>query len=276
MRLRQWVGRGILLLIFLVGLTIGVPYLLATASNDRVWSADQRVLPLSVITGNVVEINNIRNFRYTSVSEYAPNYYNQTYNLDDLMTVDYIVEPFGNMGAAHTFLSFGFKTGEYVAISVEIRKEAGESFSPLKGILRNYELTYVIADERDVIDLRANHRKNSVYLYPTTATPVQARELFVAMLKRANAVGANPEFYNTLTNTCTTNIVDHINQISPNHIGYSWKLLLPEYSDQVAYELGLIDNTISLEVLRAQHLINPLAEKYENNPDFSKLIRQVK
>ncbi len=260
--------------VLIVVLALGAWYFSRIPSTEREWAADQRVLPYAQFDGDEVRVSNIRNFSYTSVSEYTPTYYDKTFKLSEMVLVDYIVEPFGNMGAAHTFVSFGFENGDHLAISVEIRKEVGESFSPLKGLLRSYELTYVVADERDVIKLRTNYRKDTVYLYPVTASKEHMKQLFIDMLTRANTLKEKPEFYNTLTSTCTTNIADHINKISPNKIPWDLRLLLPENSDELAYELGLLDNSVPLEELRKQHQINEKAEKYADSPDFSRLIRE--
>jgi len=243
-------------------------------SNDRVWSLDQQILTHAEFDADMVSVFNIRNFTYTSVSEYTPAYYDKTFNLNDLKSVDYIVEPFGSIGAAHTFLSFGFNTGDYLAISVEIRKEIGESFSPLKGLLKNYELMYVVADERDVINLRTNYRKDTVYLYPVRTSKENMRALFVDMLKRTNKLRDKPEFYNTLTSTCTTNIASHVNKIVPGRIPLDPRLLFPKNSDALAYELGLINNSVTLEELRVRNKINEKAKQYADSPDFSKLIRK--
>lgn len=263
-----------LFLVFLAALLVGTWYFLRTPSNTREWSPDQNVLAYAEFNNDSVTIFNIRNFTYTSIDEYAPAYYTKTFNVNSLKSVDYIVEPFGNIGAAHTFLSFGFENGDYVAISVEIRKEIDELFSPLKGLLRNYELMYVIADERDAVKLRTNYRKDTVYLYPVTTSKENIQRLFTDMLTRANTLRAQPEFYNTLTNTCTTNIADHINNISPKRIPWDLRLLFPENSDALAYELGLIDTSMPIDDLRSQHKINARAELYAESPDFSKLIRQ--
>jgi uncharacterized protein DUF4105 len=188
----------------------------------------------------------------------------------------FIVEPFSGMkGPAHTFVSYGFNDGQYVAISVEIRKEVGESFSPWRGASRGYELTYVVGDERDLIGLRANFRHDSVYLYRTTATPEKARQMFVSMLTRADSLAANPEFYNTLTSTCTTNIVRHVNEIAPKKVPFSFKTLLPAYADELAYSVGLLDTTVAFETLRARAKINARAAAYADSADFSRLIRRT-
>ncbi|MEZ4195321.1 MAG: DUF4105 domain-containing protein [Candidatus Paceibacterota bacterium] len=247
-----------------------------TPLSDREWNTDQAVSAEVVMEGEEITIKNVRNFTYRSTSDYTPGYYDTAFNLNDVMTVDYIVEPFGDIGAAHTFLSFGLADGRYLAISVEIRKEVGETFSPWLGLLNQFELTYVIADERDVVNLRANHRKHDVYLYPTVATPEKARELLVSMLKRAQKLEAEPEFYNTITSNCTTNIVTHLNEVTDKDIGYDLRLLLPENSDALAKELGLILPDLSLEEGRAKYKINDRAKDYDEVSDFSKLIREEK
>ena len=216
----------------------------------------------------------MRNVHYRSTHDYDVHYDDRAYDLRRLESVWFVVEPFSGMkGPAHTFVSFGFDDGQYVGISVEIRKEVGESFSPWRGATRGYELTYVVGDERDLIGLRANFRHDSVYLYRTTATPEKARQLFVSMLRRADKLAADPEFYNTLTSTCTTNIVRHVNEISPKRVPFSFKTLLPAYADELAYQVGLLDTTVAFETLRARAKINARAASAGESPAVSRLIR---
>jgi hypothetical protein len=250
--------------------------LIVQPSNDRQWNTDQAILPEIAFDGDKVTIKNIRNFTYRTTSDYTPGYYDKTFDLDQVTSVDFMVEPFStNPGAAHTLLSFGFEDSSYVAISVEIRKEKGESFSPLKGLLRQYELTYVIADERDVIKLRSNYRHDEVFLYPIKTSKENIRALFVDMLARAKELQENPEFYNTLTSTCTTNIVSHVNTLVPGRVPFDHRILLPGYSDRYAYELGLIDTELSFEKTRDKFKINDRAEKHADSLEFSKMIRGI-
>lgn len=249
-------------------------FLVLRPSNDRDWSADQTQLATAEFSGDVVQVRNVRNAHYRTTTDFDVHWEDRSYDLRQIESVWYVVEPFANWrGPAHTFLSFGFRNGEYVAISVEIRKERGESFSPLRGLLRQYELSYIVGDERDLIGLRANHRGDDVHLYPVRATPDAARALFVSMLQRANQLAAQPEFYNTLTNTCTSNIVDHINPIAAEPIPFSHKTMLPAYSDDLAYDLGLIDTDLPRAQFRAAFRINDLAQAHADTVDFSAAIR---
>ncbi len=245
-------------------------------SLSRNWTEDQKILARTEFKEDEVSITNIRNISYHTTSDYEVGYYDKTFDLNKLESVWFMVEPFSGhgFGAAHTLLSFGFEDGDYVAISVEIRKEIGESFSALKGLFRQYELVYVVADEQDVIKLRSNYRKDKVFLYPVITSKENIRKLFVSMLTRANKLSTEPEFYNTFTNTCTTNIVSHVNEITKDRIPFSYKVLMPAYSDELAQKLGIIDNNITLEELRAKYLINESAEKYSDDPNWSNLIRK--
>lgn len=246
------------------------------ASNDRVWNEDQSILPYAEISDNIVSIHNIRNFSYASTTSYTANYYDKTFDLDKIKRVWYIVEPFSGIpGSAHTFLSFEFEGGEFVSISVEIRKEKGEMYDPIKGLFNKYELMYVIADEQDVVKLRSNYRKDLVYVYPAKTTKEKAQALFLDMIHRANAIKDHPEFYNTITNTCTTNIVAHVNKITPKRVPFfNLRILLPANSDKLAYELGLIDTDLLFEDARTRYYINDKAMKYANSSNFSVKIRQ--
>jgi hypothetical protein len=248
--------------------------LIVRPSNDRDWHADQARVATADIGGDAVTIHNVRNATYRSPTDFDLRWETRRYDLSRLASVWFVVEPFADWrGPAHTFLSFGFDDGEYIAISVEIRKERDETFSPLRGLLRQYEIAYVIGDERDLIGLRANHRKDDVFLYPIRATHDQMRALFVSMLERANRIAAEPEFYNTLSNTCTSNIVDHIESIAPGRVPWSYKTLLPAYADDLAYDLGLIDTDLPRETYRAAHRINALAAAAADTDDFSTRIR---
>jgi len=263
-------------LFLLAGISLLLFWFSIRPSNDRDWNRDQALLPYAEIEGDAVQMHNIRNFTYRSTDDYDIAYYDKTYNLDNLESLWYVVEPFSDWkGAAHTFLSFGFKGSEFVGISVEIRKEKGEKFSSLWGLFKQYELMYVIGDEQDLIKLRSNFRKDDVYVYPVRAPKDKIQQLFVSMVERANQLQKKPEFYNTLTNTCTTNIVRHINAISPKRVPLSFKVLFPGYSDELAYDLGLLDTDLPFEQARTRYRINERAIQYADSPDFSNKIRTM-
>jgi Domain of unknown function (DUF4105) len=246
-------------------------------SNDRDWTPDQARLPWAELAGRRVEVHNVRNARYRSAEDYDVAWEDRSYDLDRLRSAWFVVEPFESQdweGPAHTLMSFGFAGGDYLAVSVEIRKEKGEGFSPWKGLARQYEVTYVVGDERDLIQLRTNHRRDPVYLYPVRAPRERIEQMFVSMLRRANHLRQEPEHYNTLTNTCTTNIVRHVNELVPGRVPWSYKILLPGYSDELAYKLGLIDTELPFSAAKQHFRIDDDALRAAGRDDFSRRIRQ--
>jgi len=274
----KWIFYFLAIIVVLIAGVFVTVHFSTHPSNDRTWNTDQEILPYAEIKDSLVSLHNIRNFSYASTTSYTPSYYDKTFDLNKIKKVWYIVEPFSGIpGSAHTFLSFEFEGDQFVSISVEIRKEEGETFGPIKGLFNKYELMYVIADERDVIQLRSNYRKDLVYVYPAKTTKEKAKALFLDMIERANFLKDNPEFYNSITNTCTTNIVKHIDKITPNKVPLlNLRILLPANSDKLAYELGLIDTELSFEDARTRYFINDRAEKYANDPAFSVKIRAVR
>lgn len=279
--LMRWLKRIlyiILAIVILVGCLFITVNFSTKPSNDRAWNDDQAILPYAEINDNLITIHNVRNFTYASTTSYTSHYYDKVFDLNRIKKVWYVVEPFSGIpGSAHTFLSFEFENDQFVSISVEIRKEKGETYDPIKGLFNKYELTYVIADERDVIKLRSNYRKDLVYLYPANTTKEKASALFLDIVERANDLKENPEFYNTITNTCTTNIVTHVNKITPKRVPFfNLRILLPANSDKLAYDLGLIDTDLSFEQARTRYFINDQAVKYADDPDFSVKIRREK
>ncbi len=245
-------------------------------SNFRDWSPQFARLPYAIVSEQgEIQLRNIRFNEYVTENDFIPNYYDRTFHIDDVQSVDFFVVPFRGMEfMAHTMLSFGLRDGTYISVSAEIRTEKGEKYSPILGMGNQFELTYVVADERDLVRLRTRHRDADVYLYPTVATPAQAQALFLDVLQRVNELMNQPEFYGTLRNNCTTNIVNHINRLAPNRVAYSLRVLLPGLSDRYAYDLGLLDQSVPFEQLKQSAWINDLAERFYDDPDFSQQIRR--
>lgn len=245
-------------------------------SNDRDWAPEMATLPYVIAdpNGSTLTIKNIRNSRYVTADDFIVQHYDRTIELKDIQTADYIVAPFNSAASlAHTMLSFGLTDGTFIVVSVEVRKERDEEYSAVRGLGRKFELIYVVGDEKDLIRIRTGHKDTAVYVYPTVAQPDHAQALFVDMMTRVNKLAVEPEFYNTLTNNCTTNIKTHVNRIAGNRLKYDWRVLLPAHSAKYAYDLGLLDNTIPFEDLQALALVNDLADQHYDAPDFSERIR---
>jgi hypothetical protein len=251
-------------------------YFLQFPSLNRNWNEDQKILAEIRFNENLVHVKNARNFDYVTDTTFTPRYYDATYDINKLSRVWYIIEPFGDRdGPAHTMLSFDFSDGQHVSVSTEIRKEVGESFDAIKGLLRQYEIVYMIGDERDLIRLRSNYRKDVVTMYPLKIQPENLPKFFLSVMQRAQKLSQEPEWYNTITNTCATAIQDHANFVLDEERKISWNknILLPKYSDEIAYNLGLIDTWLKLEEARKYYTINERSILADKDPEFSKKIR---
>ena len=243
------------------------------ASNDRDWSPEMEYPPTVTLESGQVTLKNIRHNTYASNDDFVVDYFDRKFNLSEIQSVDFIVVPFKVKQIAHTMLSFGLQDGTYLTVSIEVRKEKGERFNPVLGMGRQFELMYVVGDERDLIRVRTEHRNAEVYVYPSVAAPEQAQALFLDVMGRANQLALDPEFYHSIGNNCTTNLAGHVNEISSKKIRYGWRVLLPGLSAKYAYDLGLLDNRIPFDELTKIALVNDLALAHRDAPDFSQRIR---
>lgn len=245
-------------------------------SNDRSWKPEVAIMPYATRDGDLVTVHNIRNFDYRTELDFTPAYYDKTFDLRKLESVDLVASYWMGPDIAHVFLSFGFGDNDYLAISIERRDERGEGYSTIKGLFRQFELLYVVADERDVIRVRTNYRKDppeNVYLYRAQGPVQNGRRLFREYMRKINELVDKPEFYNTLTTNCTSNIWLHT-RINPGHLAYSWKLLLSGHVPEYLYEQGRLNQRLPFPELQRSSLINSRAQSGDPAQDFSRRIRE--
>lgn len=261
---------GIGLLVFFCVLTW---WLHLTPSNDRQWQPDVMRLPTASVEGDVVTIHNIRNCAYRSETDYTVRYYDKQVRLSNLQGVDLFLVYWGSPNIAHTMLSFDFGDGSPVCFSIEARKTVDESYSAVAGFFRQYELMYVVGDERDLVRLRTNYRHEDVYLYRLTFNPLIARSVFLGYLRRINELAGHPEWYNAFLSNCTTNIRTLARPYTDD-ARWDWRMLVNGYVDEMAYERGMFNTAWSLEELRRRGHINDRAGRIGDSPDFSALIRE--
>jgi Domain of unknown function (DUF4105) len=241
-------------------------------SNVRDWAPDVARTARATFDGSRVMIENVRDFNYRSESDYDQRWETRRYNLDGIHGVDLFLSFWGPTQIAHTIASWEFDDGQHLAISIETRKEKGESYSAVRGLFHQYELYYVVADERDLVGLRTNYRGEQVYLYRIRVPASQARALLIDYLKEVDRLADHPQWYNALTQNCTTTIRGHA-----QHVGaggrLDWRLLANGHLDELLYERGQIDTDLPLADLRARSNINEKAKAADDSPDFSVRIR---
>jgi hypothetical protein len=233
------------------------------------------VLPYATVKGEQVTIHNIRNLNYRTETDFDVRYYDKTFDLARLDSVDLIAVYWMGDAIAHVMVSFGFQERDFVTFSIETRKELGEEYSTLKGFFKQYELIFIAGDERDLIRVRTDYRKppEDVYLFRTRMPPENARKFFMEYVRQINSMKEHPEWYNTLTTNCTTDVVRLIRAYG-GQARYNWKVLLSGYAPQYAYDLGALDTRIPFEELRKLSYINPKARAVGDDPGFSMKIRE--
>lgn len=244
------------------------------ARNDREWLPDVAHAPTATFDGDLVTIHNVRNFDYESETEYTPRWETRTYDLSRITGADLFLSYWGSPLIAHTIMSWEFDDGRHLAISIETRKEVGEEYSAILGFFRQFELYYVVGDERDLVRLRTNYRGERVRLYRIqSGTPEAARAVLEEYLAEINRLAREARWYNAATQNCTTAIRYHIKQVAPDN-PWDWRILVNGLVDQMAYERGSIDTSLPFEELRERSEIGERARAADDAPDFSARIRR--
>ena len=241
------------------------------------WQSPLAQLSTAEFNGDQVTVKNVRNFRYQGTENEAdmvPGYYDKTYDLKTLNKVWYISEPFKELSmAAHTFLSFEFSNGDFLTITIEARKLKDQKYSLFKGLLRTYPIMYIAADERDALLVRTNVRKSDLYVYPVRTQ--KGRELLVDMLEEMNTLAVTPQWYNTVTDNCTSRIAEHVNRVTNGRIpNRPWQGYVTGYADVFALEHGLLDTNLSIEDARKKYAVTKRSQEIGDVEDYSKRIRQ--
>jgi hypothetical protein len=248
-------------------------WVLIPPSNNRDWQADVAVLPWAEISGDRITVHNIRNVDYRSETDYTVRHYDRSFDLATLRSLDLFLVYWGSPSIAHTMMSFGFEDGGSLCFSIETRKEVGEAYSAVKGFFKQFELTYVVADERDLVRLRTNYRTGEdVYLYRLNVPMDFARKVLLDYLHGVNRLKDRPEWYRAIFTNCTTSILRHTTKFNPE-ARFDWRLIANGYLDEMLYEWGSLEQTLPFSELKERSLINPQARSADSGEDFSRQIR---
>ena len=242
-------------------------------SNDRAWQPDVAQTGWAEINGDEVTIHNVRNCDYRTDTDFTPHWETRTVRLSQITGMDVAINYWGSPWISHPIVSFQFADALPLCFSIETRRTIGQKYSALAGLYRQYTLIYVVADERDVIRLRTNYRREDVYLYRTLASPAQARERFLEYIKAMNMLHQHPRWYNEVTANCTTSIRTQrsVNERAP----WDWRMLINGEADELLYERhAIVTGGLPFSELKQRSLINERARAADNSPDFSQLIRE--
>jgi hypothetical protein len=255
-----------------VFVVVAVSWIFITPSHDRPWRPEVAVMPRAIISGDRVRFTGFRNFDYLSENDFTVRYEEREVQISHLTGVDFFVSYWKIGPVSHTFVSFIFDNALPVCISIETRPEIGEGFDPLASLFKQFELIYVVGDERDIVRVRTNYRDEDVFLYHLNISPADARRLFLVYLKRINELADHPEFYHLLSNSCTINIIRYANAAGRTG-GFDFRHLLNGFIDAYLYASGRLASTLPFDELRRRSWINDAARDAGNAEDFSRKIR---
>lgn len=243
------------------------------ARNDRDWVAETAQLAHVQQDGNSVRFRGVRNFEYRAETDFTPRWEERSYDLSTVVAADLFISYWGAPVIAHTIMSWEFADGRHLAVSIETRKEVGEEYSAVLGFFRQFEIYYVVADERDVVGVRTNHRGETVYLYRLSATPEEARELLQDYIESIAELDERGAWYNAITHNCTTTIWEHARRLGRGG-AWDWRILANGSADAMLYLRGSIDTTLPFEELRERSNITLAAQSAADDEKFSERIRR--
>jgi hypothetical protein len=247
-------------------------FLCIRPTQDRPWRPEVAVLPRAIVEGDRVRLIGFRSFDYRSRDDFTVQYEEREVWLSHLSFVDFFLSYWKVGPVGHTFVSFGFDNASPVCISIEARPAVYEGFAPIASLFQQFELIYVVGDERDIVRVRTNYRHEEVYLYRIQMSPERARRLFLVYLDRINQLAEQPEFYRLLSNNCTVNIVRSANAAGGDR-RFDLRYLFNGFVDRYLYEVGVVDTTLPFDELRRRSRINEAAWSADAAPDFSERIR---
>jgi hypothetical protein len=242
-------------------------------SNNRPWQPDVAQTAWAEINGDEFTIHNVRNCDYRTKTDFTPRWETRTVRLSQITGMDLAINYWGSPWIAHPIVSFQFSHGLPLCFSIETRKTVGQQYSTLEGFYRQYTLIYVVAEERDCIRLRTNYQREDVYLYHTLASPAQAQERFREYISTVNALHETPRWYNAVTSNCTTSF--RTQRAANLRKPWDWRILLNGKADEMLYQNHAIaTGGLSFTELKQRSLINERARAADQNPDFSRVIRE--
>jgi hypothetical protein len=268
-RRRRWVAFGVMFSAVMLW------WVSIRPSHDRPWKPEVAMMPRAIIDGDRARITGYRNFSYRSNTDFTIRYEEREIDLSKVTSVDFFISYWQLGPVGHTFVSFNFEDAEPLCISIEVRPEVGENFAPVASLFKQFELIYVVGNEQDIVGVRASHRSEDIYLYPTRASRANSRKLLEKYLERINELADEPEFYHLLSNSCTVNIVSHARKSAGLERRFDLRYFLNGLVDQYLYSEGLVDNTMAFAELRARSKVDEKAVTAGESPDFSRLIRAL-
>ncbi len=263
-----------LLIFTVINLILVIYFANISATNDKNWDEEVARLPFVERSEDLLLVKNFRHFTYGSEA-IQQIYEEKVFDLNKLQGTDFVISYWdGYRAISHTFVIFRFSDNQNFAISLEIRKEKGETGHPLRGMFKNYELCYVFGDEKDLLRLRTKVHKEQTFLYPMNLTVEHSKLFLLDIIKTANSLHDDPQFYHSIVRNCTTGMVEHLNTIDDFEIPLVRKLILNGISDYYAYQLNGIPTDLPFDVLKSSCYVSKIVNRLPLDENFSQRLRE--
>jgi hypothetical protein len=247
-----------------------------TPYRNEDWTPQHSRMPHVEIVGDKVHVSNVRNFTWHTATEFTPGFDDRDYDVNTLSSMYFVLSPiFNSRAVSHVWLGFGFSDGRHVAVSVEARGVKERPYGLFRSMFRQFQLIYVIGDERDVVGLRGAIWRNEVRIFRARSTPERMRALFLDMMERAHSLEEHPEFYNLFTNNCMNNVTYHIRRLGGRPLPADWRLLLTGFSDRLAFDYGFLDTDLPFEVAHRAYRIDEWMQQTSLDEGFSQRLRET-
>jgi hypothetical protein len=247
-----------------------------TPNPNEDWTPQHSRIPHVEIEGDKVRVSNVRNFTWRTATDFTPGWYDRVYDVNAIESMYFILSPiFDLRPVSHVWVSFGFSDGQHVSVSVEARGVKERPFGFFRSMFRQFQLMYVVGDERDVVGLRGAAWRNEVRFFPVRTTKDRMRALFLDMMERAHSLEEHPEFYHLIVNNCMNNITDHIRRLGGRPLPSDWRLLLTGFSDRLAFDYGFIDTDLPFEKAREAYRIDQWMQTAPLDDGFSQRLRET-
>jgi hypothetical protein len=275
----NWLFGGSIAIFIVLLLPIGA-WILLEPSHDRTWRESFSVLPSVSFSGDSVTVRNIRNWSYSRDGDALERaYLDATMQRETIDRMYFVLEPFGTYdGIAHTMIAFTLSDGTGYVVSIEARREVGETYHALKAaVWPTYEYMYVWATERDMYANSKYVTEDELYWYELNLTQEQKWSVVRALAKETNRLETQPRWYNTLFANCTNVLARKLNEHTRSSLPWDISWVLPGYSAEYLYAQGLFQGD-DLSALKRNGYVTPHIDRAYGEPTphaFSLKLRAI-
>jgi len=213
----------------------------------RTWDEDVAVLAgVEFLPDGGVRMEGVRDWRYSRDSVLSKDYFDARYDPADVTGLWLYEQELGLGGLiAHTFLVFEFDQSygpsRWLGLSVETRREAGEAYSILRGMLRDFELTHVWSTEEDLVTRRVEYLDYPLTRYRVDVPEEYLSSIFLQFLRETVELATTPRWYNTVRTNCTSSLIEYVNALKPGAIPRHYSSVLTGKADDHLARLGYLD-----------------------------------